>query len=170
MSAQFFKRAANIKLASWKMTGNEHNSFSVLQQQRQALISLYSQDHLKLICRQAFFQFHNECDGQRTIFDLKCKLHECDVSEFLTADSIHQPCKQKESSHFDILNFCDLPGYERKNPSLPHLQFYLKNFHERENHRRVEFQLLPCQSHLDLSILDRISHLIAPKPFYKAIR
>jgi hypothetical protein len=50
MSNQFFKRAANIKLTSWKAAGSD--ALSVLQQQRQALIPLYPQDHLKVVCRQ----------------------------------------------------------------------------------------------------------------------
>lgn len=46
MSAQFFKHAARIKLASWRSLDTP--SSSALQIQRQALIALYPKDHLKV--------------------------------------------------------------------------------------------------------------------------
>lgn len=46
MSAQFFKHAARIKLTSWRSF--DATCASALQMQRQALVTLYPKDHLKV--------------------------------------------------------------------------------------------------------------------------
>ncbi|CAD6196502.1 unnamed protein product [Caenorhabditis auriculariae] len=119
---------------------------------------LYLKDHLRIFASSAHFSYSlygaysSECWN---IWTEIC-LTKCDFLEYLTEASVPT---SNGPTHVPLLNFSD-PG------NNPNLKIIASTSAEAEGKFTIEALISSCETELDLSILDRISDFIVPRPFF----
>ncbi|KAI1732177.1 autophagy-related protein 2 like protein B [Ditylenchus destructor] len=146
----FFASAANMKIAKKR-----------LDSQREMLAKLYPKDHLRIVATGTVLSLNlvNEI-VQHTLL-IEGSLEECDLVECLQPGSVAGDTCGKVQ-HFDLLNLSE----HNLSASRDVFTFRISNSAERQQDFVIEFNMDTCKTDLDMSIVDRISHLLCTKPCF----
>ncbi|KAK0396369.1 hypothetical protein QR680_001695 [Steinernema hermaphroditum] len=147
-SEKFFSTAAGIRV----------KGITDLKVFREKFSALYSGDHILI----TGWPFNIDCtitkEPQNERTDLIITVSQLDCSEFLTASSINGASKH---AHFDIFTFDGICEANSANFILK-----MEASSGKDVRNNIILSLGDCCTELDASIIDRLSDLIAPNPFF----
>ncbi|GMT07007.1 hypothetical protein PENTCL1PPCAC_29181, partial [Pristionchus entomophagus] len=142
---RFFEKAAELKI---------FHAMPIASMQK-AADDLYLKDHIRLIGSTVSVSYSVECaPGNVARVSTKLSVANCDISEYLTAEST-MSC---EARHNPLFTFEREDGDQGS-------QFTVVMRRE-ETRSSTVIHLGKCCSELDMSLTDRISQLLCPRPFF----
>lgn len=127
---------------------------------RRDCAKLYPKDHLRIVGSNVSAMYRLRKDLSRESMYVKIALTNCDILEFLTQKSAPS---YYEDHHFPLFDFNTVENMDNE----PNLKLVISRSEEVKNQIKTELFMGPCKTELDLSIMDRISHLINTKPYFE---
>ncbi|CAD6188733.1 unnamed protein product [Caenorhabditis auriculariae] len=121
---------------------------------------LYTKDHLRIVASSVTFAYSmKRVSGSENML-AKMVLTNCDILEYLTTASVPT---SSEPSHIPLLNFSNMENPDND----PHLKLIASTSTEAKGKLKIDAFISPCETELDLSIVDRIADLIVTRPFFE---
>ncbi|GMR62154.1 hypothetical protein PMAYCL1PPCAC_32349 [Pristionchus mayeri] len=142
---RFFDKAAELKI---------FHAMPIASMQK-AADDLYLKDHIRLIGSTVSATYSVEsASGSGSRVSTKLSVANCDISEYLTVEST----MSGEARHNPLFTFEREEGDQGA-------QFTVVQRRE-ESKTTTTIHLGKCASELDMSVTDRIAHLLCPRPFF----
>lgn len=141
----FFAKASRVSVKPSNLNGA-----------RKMLDSLYSKDHIRIVGTSVVFNYEMDKNGTGDYMKAKLIFPSVDVIEYLTSES--NP-RDPEHPHIPLLDFSKFENPDQE----PQLKVVLNST---PTESKAYVYIGKCMCELDLSIVDRITDIFEPRPFF----